>query len=274
MLGIIHVFLPLLIESISMRFPLLLLISVFISSTHIYSESALPKHPKVLMLIIASEDAPVYTELKKLWRQYMQSNPEQVEAYFICGDPALPVECVIEGDTIWSKTAESIIPGILNKTILSLEAFLPRIQTEFDYVLRTNLSSFYIFPRLLQFLETCPRDNFYCGRTDYERTFCSGSGFILSPDLATMLVTNKSYLLNANTHDDVSIGAFFKDRGIKPAPHARIDFCSFYDWFNQKDCIPSNIFQCRIKNSDETRLKDDIFMYKELQAMFYPHIEE
>ena len=181
---------------------------------------------------------------------------------------------MIEGDIVWSKTAETIIPGILNKTILSLEALLPRIQTEFDYVVRTNLSSFYIYPRLLEFLQTCPRERCYGGRTDNEQTFCSGSGFILSPDLATMLVQHKTYFFNnMHANDDVAIGKFFKDRGIRPTPHSRIDFLSLHDWDIQKDHIPQAIFQCRIKNPDGVRLRDDIFIYKELLAMFYPHIE-
>ncbi|MCX6988703.1 MAG: hypothetical protein NTZ52_04285 [Chlamydiae bacterium] len=118
------------------------------------------RNPKVLVLIIASDNFPgvdlvfPYPELKKIWRSYMHTNPN-IEAYFIQGDPNLSSPYEIQGDVIWSKTEENLRPGILNKTLLSIECMLPRIN-EFDYVLRTNLSSFYVFPRLLHFLQTLP----------------------------------------------------------------------------------------------------------------------
>ena len=236
------------------------------------AQSAMKKPLKVLVLIITSDDVPVYKELQKIWQRYMHNDPEHVEVYFIRGDPALPVDYAIEGDVVWSKTAESIMPGIINKTILSLEGLLPRIHTEFDYVLRTNLSSFYVFPRLLKFLERCPRQQLYCGSTDRAITFCSGSGFLLTPDLAQMLVDHKSYFLNNNrANDDVLIGNFFKEQGIRATPHFRIDFCSLHDWYILKNMIPDNVFHFRVKNPNAMRLTDDILMHSALLKMFYPH---
>lgn len=48
-----------------------------------------------------------------------------------------------------------MIPGILNKTVKGLE-FLQPCFSDFDYILRTNLSSFYVFPKLLNFLHQAP----------------------------------------------------------------------------------------------------------------------
>jgi hypothetical protein len=106
---------------------------------------------KLLVLIIASEDLPVYVELQKIWRAYMHSFPANVDAYFIKGDPNLPTKYQFVDDVIWSQTVENLIPGLINKTVLSLEAMLPKLH-QYDYVLRANLSSFFHFPRLLEFL--------------------------------------------------------------------------------------------------------------------------
>ena len=40
---------------------------------------------KVLVLIITSDNLPVYPKLQKVWKSYMHSDPEHIEAYFIRG---------------------------------------------------------------------------------------------------------------------------------------------------------------------------------------------
>lgn len=252
---------------------------------HLQAQPSLPQHidltkqhsnntksgeVKILVLIIASDDQPVYPELQKIWRSYMHNDPEHVEAYFIRGNPDLPSMYQIDGDILWSRTSESIIPGIINKTILSLEAFLPRIQKEFDYVLRTNLSSFYVFPKLLDFLKTCPRKGFYCGSDiGHVTTIASGCGFLISPDIAELFVNNKHHFLNnTSNYDDVVIGYFLGYRRIPLIHHKRITFTNLEDWHTQKSNLDG--FHFRVKNPDHLRLSDDVFMQMQLLNIFYP----
>lgn len=242
--------------------------------------SALSKEPirhqrnkKLLVLIITSDQFPIYVELQKIWKSYMHYNPNQVEAYFIRGNEHLSRTFEVQGDIIWSKTDEGWSPqsaGIINKTILSMEAMMPRID-EFDYVLRTNLSSFYAFPRLLKFLETLPTTNCYCGSSIGDNSpIASGCGFIMSTDLAKMLVTNKHKLINKKmSPDDVLIGEFFNKNGIKLIPHARLDLLNLNDWEKYKNNIPTDIFQFRIKGDDALRLKNDIYIHSQLLKVFY-----
>src|SRR3990167_3166550 len=124
------------------------------------------KIPKLLVLIISSDNYPgspfphPYRQLQQVWSSYAHLDPSHVEAYFIRGNPNLTAEVELEGDVLWSRTEECVKPGILNKTILSMEYFLSRLH-EFDYVLRTNLSSFYVMPKLLEFLKTLPKNGVY-----------------------------------------------------------------------------------------------------------------
>ena len=196
----------------SIRYSLLL--SILVLHTFFFATpSPLPDNsyptPKLLVLIIASDDYPVYGELQKLWRSYMHYDKDHVEAYFIRGNDALETTHAFQEDVLWTKTPENLIPGIVNKTILSLEALMPRIKNhEFDYVLRTNLSSFYVFPRLLAFLRTCPTKGFYCGSNIGVEGIGSGCGFLMSPDVAQMLVDHKQEIYDDETSfDDVVIGA-------------------------------------------------------------------
>lgn len=241
--------------------------------------------PKVLVLIIASDGTEAYLELQKVWRSYMHSDPEHFEVYFIRGNPKLATPYEIRCDDLFVKSEESYVPGIVNKTILSMEAMLPRLK-EFDYVLRTNLSSFYVFPRLLNFLRHLPRHSCYCGVQLYLPDdwcpkfglidFVSGAGIILSSDLAKMLVREKKeiFKFNKDLPDDILIGLFFQNRFIFSLPAPRTDFISFDQWIAEKDHIPESAFHFRAKSKYEIRaaedsFADELYIAWELQKMFY-----
>lgn len=225
---------------------------------------------KILVLIIASDDYPVYVELQKIWRSYMHYDKKHVEAYFIRGNPYLNTPYAVENDVIWAKSPENLIPGLVNKTIASLEALLPRIRSEFDYVLRTNLSSFYIFPRLLEFLKSSQRSGFYAGSDIGVPGIGSGCGFLMSSDIAEFLVHNKNHFYNNMTgNDDEVIGRFLKDRGVPLIPHPRMDFYEIGTWHLLKNHIPENVFHFRIKNLPHLRLIHDIYIHLNLVQLFY-----
>lgn len=234
---------------------------------------------KLLILIIASDEQPLYIELQKIWRSYMHLHPKHVEAYFIKACPNLQSPYLLDGDTLWVDCHETIKPGIINKTVMSLEYFLPIIMSKFDYVLRTNLSSFYILPKLLDRLKTCPRKQFYFGSACGIKTpeskqitvVASGSGFILSPDLVAMLVKHKNEILNNQyLYDDEIIGLFFKKHKVPLQRHARADFYSLQEWHSSKHKISNQVFHYRIKGPTwEIRLKDDLYIHKELLKQHY-----
>lgn len=225
---------------------------------------------KVLVLIIASDEEDFYVKLQKMWRSYMHYNPNQIETYFIKGDPNLPTLYKIDQDVIWSRTHECFRPGIINKTLISLEAFLPRMANEFDYVLRTNLSSFYVFPKLLHFLQSCPTSNFYCGVRG--EGFASGSGFIMSPDVVQLLMKNDNLFNNIKANDDVLIGQSLLSKGIKIFPQNRIDIFDIKTWYDYQSVFPKDVFQFRIKNHNKNlRLVDDLYIYSQLLNTFYHH---
>lgn len=235
---------------------------------------------KVLVLIIASDDLPVYLKEQKIWRSYMHYNPKHIEAYFIKGNPHLSNNYEIKGDTIWSKTEESLNPGILNKTVSSLEAMLPRMH-EFDYVVRTNLSSFYVFPQLLNFLKTLPRNKCYSGPCHYiwndQFMFAGGYGFILSRDVAQLFVQEKKALLEQGkmlgVNDDVAIGAFLKNENIHLIAHNRTILSSIAEFNNYKDFFSDKKFLFRLKNDvSKLRATDEVYIQKQMFKKFYPQL--
>jgi hypothetical protein len=241
-----------------------------------FSDEDIMREPKVLVLVMASDDLPVYLQEQKIWRSYMHLDREHFEVYFIKINAKLESDYEMSYDVIWSKAENNLSTGMVHRTLLSIEALMPRIE-EFDYVLRTNLSSFYVFPRLLKFINTLPKNNCYCGFIGYGAVpFVSGAGILFSRDLAKKMVSETESLLAKNpvNNEDIIIGKFFYDRHIGIIPAPRMDFLTLRDWMNRKDSIPENIFHFRTKNRQpERRINDEIFIQSELVNMFYINTE-
>lgn len=237
---------------------------------------------KVLFLIVSSDDLPVFAELEKVWRSYMKLDPEHVEAYFIKSNPNLATSCELIGDTLWAKTSECFCPGMTLKTLLAMEYMLPRLN-EFDYVVRTNLSSFYIFPRLFEFLKTLPKTECYAAHIDYGDypNCCSswgcGAGIYLSPDLVEKFVKNKENIFNDPFlyyyYDDVFISYFFQTKNnIKLISAPRTEYIGTKnDWLMNKPVFPEDAFHFRVKNSNPAlRLANDPYILLQFVKMHYP----
>jgi hypothetical protein len=191
----------------------------------------------------------------------------------------LPSDALIDGDTIWTKGEEGLIPGLLNKTISSLE-FLHPCLNEFNYVLRTNLSSFYVFPRLLHFLRYCPRKRFYCGIRHganiegRDVSWVCGAGILMSSDLAEMLIVNKEKLLNLSSDnpynvDDVMIGNLFTENNVTITQGKYKEIYSIQTWLTLKQNIPSDLFHFRIITPPPTRIEIDLPIHQYLLHEFY-----
>jgi len=187
---------------------------------------------KLIILIIASHSES-YDLFERCWKSYMNSFP-LVKSYLLYSDPDIENELSITSDTITHKHTECFVPGIFNKTIAGM-AFCEQ-NFSYDYLLRTNLSSFYHIPRLLAYLEKQTRNNFvasqlyilpnhvskvheqaivnkYLGKQLNDRfIFLHGAGFFLSKDVVTKFMNNlfnnshENNIMLASVPDDVSIG--------------------------------------------------------------------
>jgi hypothetical protein len=90
------------------------------------------------------------------------------------------------------------------------------IDDDFDYIFRTNAGSYVHTERLVEWLQDCPREQFYAGAGGNCAgiDFASGSGFILSKDLVQLAVKNRS-TFGKDHIDDVSFGRFMARHGVK-----------------------------------------------------------
>jgi len=107
------------------------------------------KHYKLIILIIASS-AEHYNIFTKCWLEYMNKFDE-VKSFFLYSDENIDTDIYITENAITYKCKESLIPGILYKTIAGY--YFCEKKFTYDYILRTNLSSFIHIPRLLQYIK-------------------------------------------------------------------------------------------------------------------------
>jgi hypothetical protein len=218
---------------------------------------------KLLCLIIASKNAQ-YPEFEQQWRKYIEKiNQSTIQFFFLYCANETTVDTTTH--TITIQDEESLIPGIFNKTI---HAMMETIQIDYEYLLRTNLSSFFDFQKLLHYLEQAsPRS--YTGtfleisNEQIEMTvkgglqiriptiFLNGAAFIMSKDVVFSTISKYtcmtpqelSYIITLP--DDVAISLLV---------------ASFYDWRNMRILprfapltritlldIPPEVFHVRLK---------------------------
>ena len=109
------------------------------------------------------------------------------------------------------------------KTICAYETFL---ETDFDYIYRSNATGYYDLNLVNEFLKDKPTKDFYCGVHGNLNgvDFASGSSYFLSKDLVEKIVKNKEILYNYNLpgwQDDVIIGKYMQSLGISLNRSAR-----------------------------------------------------
>jgi len=212
------------------------------------------KEPKIIILIISSNNIQYYKSMRDIWRKYMNNHPN-ITSFFIENDTSINKEIIVDkkNNTIFYKDEESYIPGILNKTIKVIDYCIKNF--DFDYIYRTNLSSVINFDKLYSYLQN--NNNIDYAGHDYAK-FISGSGIILSKKTCQILIEDIS-LINNKEPDDLAIG--LKLENLVEKTHIEYYGLSGLDdkIFNHDEIkkINSNIFQfrCRFANEHDNTAK-------------------
>jgi len=222
---------------------------------------------RILILIVSSENLNVYKKEKALWRTYMTSHSE-IDAYFI--ESRLDVSTTyIENQTIYTHGEESY-EQLIPKTLDALQLCM---STDYDYIIRTNLSMVWDFNALYTYLQNCPKERFYAGQygpyynketLDYWFHFVGGMGIIMSKDIATLLLENRTITESFPDVDDINIGYTMHCLGV---PIKLIYFC---DWEKSIDCAKSKSnFFYRMKQEGTDRENEPALIEK-LLSILYP----
>ncbi len=180
---------------------------------------------QLLVLVIAGGTKKPYTELRKYWHAIADKvRSSGIVIYLVSFNSSLTETLVDTKDhRILFPGTDSLIPGVLNQTIMAMELIakqkLPG--SDFKSFLRTNLSSFWRFDVLLQFLARM-RDSggpLYAGfRYSYPGypVFAAGAGFVLNQQAYSLILSAKNELRFTEI-DDVAIGRLMEKKGVSVA---------------------------------------------------------
>ena len=175
---------------------------------------------KICILFIYSH-IDCYNNMFNIQQKYVHKH-NNVDSFFVKFDN-LQNDDIIINDDIISVKGEELLINILDKTIKSFQLLLPN---NYDFFIRTNVSTIIDIEKLMCYLENAPKTNYYGGssyklqwldptfgivdKTYWGVTFSRGINIILSSDLVQNMVINKDKL-NYSIIDDVSISIYLHE---------------------------------------------------------------
>ena len=218
---------------------------------------------KFLVLILTS-DSEIYRVYQQLWSKYMNLNPD-IHCYFYKADPTLDVPIRKIGNNILVRMEENW-DTIYPKT-LEVFKYLHDTFDNYDYILRTNMSSFFRFDKYLEACKTFPTKNFCYAivgiyHQDGNQKFPSGAAITMTPDVARLIATHPPTPVCL---DDVSIGKTLLLNGIVLTPACRYDIKIGED----VDAINTDIYHFRVCTTDRSH---DLVVYEKLIQKYYGSI--
>ena len=157
---------------------------------------------------------------------------------------------LIESDLYINASDDAL--GMGDKTIKSFEWMLEN--TDFEYLFRTNTSSYFSYNNLVRYIEKHFEDKkyVYAGKIHFTNDsggnsvdFASGSGYILNRNTVKKIVENKN-LWEHEYWDDVSLGLLLRKLNLKPTDARRFDIEG--NPYKQEIDIDQYHYRCRIDN--------------------------
>ena len=233
---------------------------------------------KGIFLIISSHDDNIYETFRNLQRVYLK-NYRYLFRYFFVEFRNNQTELVEqEEDYIYIRGDESINPGMIIKTCKAIE-FINK-NYEYEFIIRTNLSTVFHMPNLIEYLNIIPNINscggFICNK------FITGTGIILSKDVANKIVDNFFKFNIIDYNEDVLISVILNNLQITYFnPNKFYKWCLIVDKVDKytdnlyiptngeyKDIdFPDNILYFRIKNIINREI--DILYFKQILNKIY-----
>jgi hypothetical protein len=192
-----------------------------------------------------------------------------LEYFFVELTDSIEDDLSHQNDTIYVKGTESIIPGIFIKTTKAYEYINQNY--DYEYIIRTNLSSFWNIPRLFHVINDF-QPNQFAGGIFLFNFVISGTGIFLSKDSCIQLIERMNQCFHIYEHDDVLITKLIQE---KYPIHNLTENSWIQLYSNENNVIPQNfdnVLYFRIKSPNRTY--DEIAFKTLLKNMYnidYPN---
>jgi len=208
---------------------------------------------KILIIVLSHNDNGTYSKFYEAQKNTWDSiNVEGVETYYLFGNH--------NTDEIVDKNIlVNVGESFENAGHKTLKSFILLKDMDYQYIFRTNSSSYVDKKMLLDFISDKPTEKYYSGYIGNHNgiIFSSGSGFFLSRDLVSLLIENADKW-DHNNIDDVAIGDLLKKLGYTPEFNSRFDV-------NDNENIPLDYFHYRLKTPNREFDIQNMFQIKKIK---------
>ena len=215
---------------------------------------SMPETPKICVIVIASP-GKVYEDFKRIWIENWETHGFHYGTLIFLYGRGLsdnPSKYDIHLDV-----ADSTVPGVLEKT---LEMFRIIKDINYDFVFRTNLSSFLDFNRYMPWLMSQKTSGLVAGCSP-DRSHIGGCGMTLSRDVVEDIVNHRSDI-DTDVVDDLALSSWLFPR-YDIVWTKRIDFV-YTNQVEVHNCDTTNtdfddVYHFRFKNYDRTHDPDRMY---------------
>ncbi len=174
----------------------------------------------ILHLVLFSNSSYYYSMYYAIRKYYKKFN--NINTYFYTYTNDIDEDYIIIDDMLYIKGSETIIPGILDKTLKAFEIFQ---KNNFDYVVRSNISSIIDLNLLIKELTINPihygganlltlnlieESNGIYDNTWLGTKFIQGTCIIFSKQMLNEIL-NRKYLIRRNIIDDIAFGILLRE---------------------------------------------------------------
>lgn len=232
----------------------------------------------IVILVIASYQ-DIYNKIVKVyWNpliNYVNNNYPNIKIYLMYGNSYQEDLNINPDNLLKFPVKETYIPGILKKTLRGFVHVYKKY--DFKFILRTNISSFFIIKNLIAKSKTLPNEHYlYSGNKLFSKNtwFASGAAFWINKKTLEFIILNASKI-DYKVIDDVSIG-----RLIETNPKINIFNLTRFDYVENNKHILKNInndlskinqhYHIRIKSrKSKKRVLDDVPIFQYLTNLYY-----
>lgn len=192
----------------------------------------------IVILVQACDDAP-YGEMMKAQMKTWDSiqNEDTKTIYYLSGDSFTH----FKGKKLYCQCSPDYnMMHWRNKIALDIVS----LEYKYDYIFRTNASSYVNKKLLVDFAKSLPKEKCYCGIDG--GSYASGAGVFMSPDVVD--IVRKKTGIEPTAYEDAYIGSILGQNGIKITEGAKR--CDVQASADLPNCYH---YRCKPDSGDRTK---------------------